>query len=173
MGEEAPRLAQAHPSVTALLLPPLPPLPLLSTVELVNNVLAILTDVSDDVDWYSRHRLLPERLSAAAARTTIVLWFITVVVDLALTTRTVALQLARLQRCRLQGPQGAEARSAELAACTEAVHSAALSWLKFAADFGVALPSLFRQQNEREGVVQFMGCLSAAVATYKLCLAVK
>ena len=173
-----------------LLIPGFPPLPLVSTVELSNNLLAILTDMSEDTDFYSKNRLLPESWNATAARTTIVLWFITVVVDLALTTRTATLQLAehsRVQeqlegkrRVRAQGQVKEEAETEEeaalerrLSASRDTLHSTTLSWLKFFFDFGVALPSLYRQQNEREGLVQFMGCASAVVATCKLALAVK
>ena len=85
-----------QPPVTPLHLPGLPPLPLLSTVELSNSLLAILTDLSDDTDWYSKHTVLPASWNATAARTTIVLWFVTVVIDLALSTRSAAIQLQQL-----------------------------------------------------------------------------
>ena len=179
--------ASASPSVQPLLLPGLPPLPLLSTVELSNNVLAVLTDMSEDVDFYSKQRLLPERWNARAARTTIVLWFITVVVDLALTTRAAAVQLEEHHQLQWKaerearedggGAKGsaesAEALERRLAASRAVLFNTALTWLKFFFDFGVALPSFYGQQTQREGLVQAMGCLSAVVATYKLILAVK
>ena len=181
----------AHqPPVTPLLLPGLPPLPLLATVELVNSVLAILTDMSDDVDWYSKHLLLPKRWNATAARTTIVLWFVTVLVDLSLSTRTAAIQYQQLQDAELElerassgthtnstaataEPQRVQQLAAARAARGSVLYGSVLTWLKFFFDFGVALPSVLEQQTEREGLVQAMGCMSALVATYKLILAVK
>ena len=94
---QSPPSSSQQPPVTPLHIPGLPPLPLLSTVELSNSLLAILTDLSDDTDWYSKHTLLPVSWNATAARTTIVLWFVTVVIDLALSTRTAAIQYQQLQ----------------------------------------------------------------------------
>ena len=180
---------QQQPPVTPLHVPGLPPLPLLSTVELVNSVLAILTDMSDDIDWYSKHTLLPKSWNATAARTTIVLWFVTVIVDLALSTRTAAIQYQQLQEAEAQlerasaadknnnTQQLADPARAQLVAArtarSDVLYNSVLTWLKFFFDFGVALPSVLEQQTEREGLVQAMGCMSALVATYKLILAVK
>ena len=185
-----PHDSSSTPPVQPLLIPGFPPLPLLSTVELSNNLLAIATDMSEDTDFYTKQRLLPEGWNATAARTTIVLWFFTVVIDLALTTRAAALQLEehthvqqqldRKRRVKAQGQvkeeAGAEDEAAlerRLASSRDGLYNTSLTWLKFFFDFGVALPSLYRQQSEREGLVQFMGCASAVVATYKLILAVK
>ena len=111
----------------------------------------------------------------------------TVVVDLALSSRAAALQslecaalqrqLEEAQRRAARGDSGAKGADAEalerrLSAARATLHSARLTWLKFAFDMGVALPSFYQQQTQREGLVQFMGCASALVATYKLVLAV-
>ena len=166
--------ASQPPPVTPLRVLGLPPLPLLATVELLNSLLAILTDVSDDVDWYSKHLLLPKRWNATAARTTIVLWFVTVLVDLALSTRTAALHYQQLQRAENESSGATrEQLLAARAARSDVLYGSVLTWLKFFFDFGVALPSVLEQQTEREGLVQAMGCMSAVVATYKLILAVK
>ena len=187
--------AQQPPPVTPLHVPGLPPLPLLSTVEVVNSVLAILTDMSDDVDWYSKHLMLPKEWNATAARTTIVLWFVTVVVDLALSTRTASLQYQQLHEAENDIERGGgtdrnnqytsasssaqpnektrEQLIAVRTARSDVLYNSVLTWLKFFFDFGVALPSVLEQQTEREGLVQAMGCMSALVATFKLILAVK
>ena len=179
-----------QPPVTPLHVPGLPPLPLLSIVELSNSLLAILTDMSDDVDWYSKHTLLPKRWNATAARATIVMWFVTVIVDLALSTRAATIQYQQLkqteadiERANTQlshnsnSDTSSSTSSQQLvalrAARSDALYNSVLTWLKFFFDFGVAVPSVLEQQSEREGLVQAMGCLSALVATYKLVLAVK
>ena len=118
------------------------------------------------------------------------LWFITVVVDLALSTRSAAIHYQQLQRAEAD-IEGADTRKADNTSTTsqslaareqliaaraarqEVLRNSVLTWLKFFFDFGVALPSVMQQQAEREGLVQSMGCLSALVATYKLVLAVK
>lgn len=148
-------------SIRLLCLPGMKPLPFWSTLELVNSLIAIATDMSDDCDWYSKHRVLPAAWNARFARTTVVLWFITVFGDIAISTRA------------LMNAKDAASKQPEDASKAEAVEGASLTLIKFLADFGVALPTYLQQQSKYDGIVQSMGAISALVGVYKILLTAK
>lgn len=64
-------------------------LPWLSSVELLDLSIAIIGDVSDDLEWLSKYLLFPHQLGYTCGRFAMIAWLVTVLLDLALTMRII------------------------------------------------------------------------------------
>ena len=79
----SPRFRFSHPHPPHLI----SRLPWLSSVELMDLSIAVLTDMTDDLEWLSKYRLFPSRWGYFSGRLAMAFWFTTVLLDLALTFR--------------------------------------------------------------------------------------
>jgi hypothetical protein len=189
-------------STPALLDPPLPILvssspssplfllrfPLLSSVQLFHAAISVLTDLLEDVEWLSSHGLMPRRIGLKCSAAAVRLWFAAVLIDLALTLRTLRQQhklllqhFDRLQSLRRQWRQ--RDRQSQSQASLDSLISRELSdsstyyrlvgdsiltFLKFLGDLGVAMPSALHTVELNQMTVQASGFMAAAVGIFKL-----
>lgn len=162
-------------------------LPWFSTLEFVSHTVSIVTDLCDDIQWYTSVDILSKRIGDRAASVGPRLWITSVLIDLALTYRqqlglrqalqeaeSNAQQLKSAKKTTEQAEEELKKLEQTQAALRLGIYNQNVTLIKLTGDLGAAVPVNFHAlKHLPEWWVPTFNMISASAALHKLWIQTK